>query len=100
MKLGLIINSDSFTDVIINLTQSAVSKEKEVRLFFMDEGTKLLENQNIIALSSLEKVSMSFCEYSAKKNHINFMDLPKKIKKGSQINNAIMNQSSDKVLVF
>ena len=98
MKLGILVLNDNNLPAILGLTQAALDAGDEVRYFVNDLGTKLLSDASFVAMS--ESVTMSFCEYSAKKLGVELADLPKKIKKGTQLNNAIMYQNCEKVIVL
>ncbi|NQU65145.1 MAG: hypothetical protein HQ517_12810, partial [SAR324 cluster bacterium] len=63
-------------------------------------GTLLLEKKELIALSSLKDVEISFCMHSAEITGITTEGLPENITKGSQFHNALMNQKADKVIVL
>lgn len=100
MKLGILVNSDKHLEEIKGLTKAAHQKGYEVTIFAMDDGTKLIENSSFAELCELEGVSMSYCDHSAEKIGVNTEGVSNDIKGGSQLNNAIMNQNSDKVIVL
>lgn len=100
MKLGILVNADKNLPDILGITKAAISKGHEVTIFAMDKGTTLLENSSFTELSGLDKVAMSFCDHSAKEIGVKTDGISEKIKGGSQVNNAIMNQGSDKVIVL
>ncbi len=100
MELGILVNTSENLKHVIGLIGAALKKGHSARLFVMDEGTRLLENSKFTGLSDHEKVTMSFCEYNARQLGINYENLNTKIKKGTQLNNAIMCEKSDKILVF
>ena len=100
MKLGILVNTKDHGAAIAGIVRSATKKGHEVRLFAMDEGTRLLEEQVYVSLVELPGVIMSYCEHSAKELNINTAGLNPSIDRSSQYSNAEMNHYSDKVLVL
>lgn len=100
MKLGILLNKDRHLEHLIGVTMAAIKAKHEVIIFVMDAGTKLLENEKLINLSNLENVSVSFCSHSASEHGINADSISDSIVSGSQLNNAVMNNESDKVIVL
>ncbi len=98
MKLGFFVLNEINKEALLGLTQGAKNRGWEVRWFINDFGTLLLEDPEVLAFA--EKVAISFCEYSAKKLKVPIDNLPKKIKKGTQLNNAILHQQCDKVILL
>lgn len=100
MKLGILVNADKNLPDVLGITEAAISKGHEVTIFAMDGGTRLLENPSFTGLSEIEGVAMSFCDHSAKEIGVKTDGISEKIKGGSQVNNAIMNRGSDKIIVL
>jgi len=100
VKIGILVNTNENLPDIIGLTRAALSKGHEVNIFTMDMGTKLLKETSFTDLCKLEGVQISFCDVSAKRANANTDGLCEKIVRGSQLNNAIMNHNSDKVIVL
>ncbi len=100
MKLGILINTDKHLEHIVGFTKATLAKNHEVIIFIMDEGTRLAENELLVALAKLPAVSISLCEHSAKSYGVNTEDLSKDINCASQFNNAMMNHSADRVIVL
>lgn len=100
MKLGILVNTDKHLDTIRGLAKAAQAKGHEVSIFAMDIGTKLLENPLYTELSGLERVKMSFCSHNAEGNGVKTDGLPEQVVKGSQYDNAVMNNSVDKIIVL
>lgn len=100
MKLGIIITTDRHLDHVIGIAQAANSKGHEVSIFAMDTGTLLLNNPKFRALCRLENVVMSVCQHSASEQGVNTDGVSKEIVLGSQFNNAMMNNESDKVITL
>lgn len=100
MKIGILVNTNENLPEVVGLTRAALSKGHEVSIFTMDEGTRLLKETSFTDLCKLDNVHMSFCDHSAKRINIKTDGLSEKIVGGSQLNNAIMNHNSDKVIVL
>ncbi|MCP4751350.1 MAG: DsrE family protein [Proteobacteria bacterium] len=100
MVLGFLVNSGDQGENIVGLARAALDKGHSVRLFAMDEGARLLEKPEFSELADREGVKISYCEYSARQLGIRIENLNRKMKRGTQLNNAIMCQNSDKVLVL
>ncbi len=100
MKLGIILNKDTHIEHLTGVTMAAIKAKHEVIIFVMDAGIRLLKNQKLIGLSNLEDVSVSFCLHSASELGVNAEDIADSILCGSQLNNAMMNNKSDKVIVL
>lgn len=78
---------------------SAVSRGHEVIIFNMDDGTKLLGKPSFLSLCEVSGVTMSFCDYGAKKIKAPTEGIPGDISCGSQFDNANMVHQADKVIV-
>lgn len=100
MKLGILVNTDRHLEHIVGVAKAATANAHEVIIFAMDEGTRLLENDLFVGLSTVEGVSMSVCDHSAKMYGINTADLPQDITVGSQFNNAMMAHAADRLIVL
>ncbi len=100
MNLGILVNADKNLPDIVGISKAAISKGHKITIFAMDTGTRLLEKSSFTELSDIEGVAMSFCDHSARDLGVKTDGISEKIKGGSQVNNAIMNQGSDKVIVL
>jgi len=100
MKLGILVNTDRHPDHVIGITTAAVSKGHEVIIFIMDDGTKLLNNPNLCALSKLQGVQMNYCKLGTMRLGLVTEGIPGEIMEGSQYNNALMNHYADRVIVL
>jgi len=100
MTLGILVNSDRFPEMVRSLTSAASNRGHNVIVFFMDSGTKLLENESIVELKTLKNVELSLCDHSAKHHGIDTENIPEGIICGSQYNNARLMHDSDKVIVL
>ena len=100
MKLGIVITKDRHLAHVIGIAQAANAKGHEVSLFAMDAGTLLLNKPEFRALCQLDNVVMSVCQHSASEKNVDTDGVSKEIVLGSQFNNAMMNNESDKVITL
>ncbi|HXX54030.1 MAG TPA: DsrE family protein [Thermodesulfovibrionales bacterium] len=100
MKLGIFVNTDRHLTDIIGFVKAARAAGHDVILFNMDDGTKLLDTPEFRGLCTMEGVSMSFCDYSAKNMGIASEGIPPEIVCGSQYNNVAMVHDADRVIVL
>lgn len=100
MKLGIHVKTDKHLNDVIGLTKAAASKGHEVVIFTMVDGVKLLENPAYTDLANLPGVSMSYCDHNASHAGINKSAVPQKVVCGSQFNNAVMVNETDRLLVL
>ena len=100
MRLGILVNTARHLDDVVGITRAALTKNHQVIIFTMDEGTRLLENQVLVSLAGLEGVSLSVCDHSTKMYGVNTESLAPKIVCGSQLHNAMMNHNADRVIVL
>ena len=98
MKLGILITNSANGAAAQGLTQAALARGWSLRIFFNDAGTKLLELPWVNPLA--EQAALSFCEYSARKLGVNLEGISPKIKKGTQLNHAFLQQQCDKVILL
>ncbi len=100
MKLGILVNTDRHVEHILGLTKATIAANHEVIIFIMDEGTKLSENDFMVALAKLPTVSICLCKHSAENCGVNIEELSKDIKCVSQFDNAMMCHYADRVIVL
>jgi len=100
VKLGILVNSDRHLAVITGMTRAALAKGHAVFLFAMDDGTRLLADPGYVALCRLPGVDMSFCQESATRKGVSFVALPEAIAAGSQLQNAMMVQKTNRIIVL
>ena len=98
MKLGFFVINETEKEALLGLSKAALARGWEVKWFVNDYGTLLLSDPEVTAMA--EQVGISFCEYSAKKLGVPLENLPKKIKKGTQLNNSFMFQQCEKILTL
>ena len=100
MKLGILVNTNDHLPTITGVVRASVAKGHQIIIFAMDEGTRLLEEQDYVSLAGLQGVAMSYCDHSAQELNVNTEGLTPSIERSSQYSNAEMNHYSDKVLVL
>ena len=100
MKLGILITTDRHLNHIIGISRAASAKGHELAIFAMNEGTRLLGSPDFVQLCGLDNISMSLCNHSATEFGVDTTGISKEIIIGSQFNNAMMNNQSDKVIVL
>ena len=100
MELGILVNTAENKPHVLGFVQAALDKGWSARLFVMDEGVHLLEDPEFTGLADLESVAMSFCEFNARQLGIDLDNVDRKIKKGTQLNNAILCNKADRILVL
>ena len=100
VKLGILVTTTKYLDNLIGITHAANAKGHEVSIFVMDEGVKLLRDPGFTQLCTLDNVVMSHCNHSASEQGVDSSGVSKEIVTGSQYNNAMMNNQSDRVVVL
>lgn len=100
MKVGVLVTSQGGMDVLTGLVEALLAKSHEVNIFIMDEGTRLLEDTALSTLCSGPSVSVSYCDYNAKKRGVDTSALPPEILCGSQYHNSRMFHNAEKVIVL
>lgn len=100
MKLGILVTTDRHLDKITGIASAADEKGHEVSIFAMDDGVKLLREAEFTKLCELDNVVMSLCNHSAAEREVDTSGVSKEIIVGSQFNNAMMNNQSDRVIVL
>jgi len=100
MKLGILLNSDKFCQILVGLTRTSVGRGHEVIIFAMDDGVKLLENKDCTQLSELDGVNFSYCDHNVQQLGVKTGGLSEKVESSSQYSNAAMNHQADKVIVL
>ncbi|MFO0754363.1 MAG: DsrE family protein [Thermodesulfovibrionales bacterium] len=100
MKLGIFVNTDRHPDELAGIARAARAKGHEVSIFFMDSGTRLLGEPGIRSLCSEGCVSLSFCDFDAKRFQVSVEGISGEIVCGSQYDNAVMVNKADRVIVL
>jgi len=98
-KLGILVSSDRHLDYVINLTQAACDRGKEVEIFFTGKGVLLTQSPEFSQL--VGKAKMSLCDVSFRALGLKgdvpgfgFKDF------ATQARNAEIIKNSDRYLVF
>ena len=100
MKLGILITTDKHLNQIVSISRAASARGYELAIFAMNEGTRLLGYPEFLQLCELDNTIMSLCSHSAAEFGVDTTGVSKEIIIGSQFNNAMMNNQSDKVIVL
>jgi len=100
--LGILVSSDKYLDHVVNLTQAAHAKGKQVSLFFTGQGVLLTMHPRFKEL--VGKAKLAVCDVSFRANGlqgresevpgVGFKDF------ATQAKNAEMLAQSDRYLVF
>ena len=61
-KLGILVSSDRHLDYVVNLTNAAYDRGKEVHIFFTAKGVLLTQEPEFESL--VGKATMSLCDVS------------------------------------
>jgi predicted peroxiredoxin len=98
-KLGILVGTDKHLDHVINLTNSAHSKGKQIEIFFTGEGVRLTQEASFEKL--VGKAKLSVCDVSFRGfglsgdvPGVGFKDF------ATQARNAEMINSCDRYVVF
>jgi sulfur relay (sulfurtransferase) complex TusBCD TusD component (DsrE family) len=100
MKLGILVNTDRHLTHILGLAAAATAKNHEFAIFTMDQGVRLLDDESFAELGGADGVSLSVCGHSAREQGISTEGRPAGVTVGSQLNNAMMAQSVDRMIVL
>ena len=98
-KLGVLVSSDRHLDYVINLTDAAHAKGKEIEIFFTGKGVLLTQSPEFSKL--VGKAKMSLCDVSFRALGLEgdipgfgFKDF------ATQAKNAEIIKNSDRYVVF
>jgi predicted peroxiredoxin len=98
-KLGILVSSDKHLEYIVNVTDAAYDKGKEVEIFFTGKGVLLTQSLDFTRL--VGKAKMSLCDVSFRAlglkgdvPGLGFKDF------ATQAKNAEIIKTSDRYLVF
>ena len=100
MKLGILVNTDRHLRHILGLATAARTRDHEVVIFAMDHGVRLLDDGAFTELGGLDGVSLGFCSHSAREHGVETSGRPEGVTVGSQLNNAMMAQTVDRMIVL
>jgi len=97
--LGILVGTDKHLDHVINLTEAAKTKGKEVEIFFSGQGVMLTQSADFEKL--VGKAKLSVCDVSFRANGlqgdvpgVGFKDF------ATQARNAEMIGKADRYVVF
>ena len=98
-KLGILVSSDKYLEYVVNLTEAARDKGREVEIFFTGKGVLLTQYPDFTRL--VGKARMSLCDVSFRALGLEgdvpgfgFKDF------ATQAKNAEIIKNSDRYLVF
>ena len=98
-KLGILVSSDKHLEYVVNVTDAAHAKGKEVEIFFTGKGVLLTQSADFTRL--VGKAKMSLCDVSFRALGLEgdvpgfgFKDF------ATQAKNAEIIKTSDRYLVF
>ena len=60
--LGILVTSDRHLDYVVNLTETAFKKGKDIKIFFTGRAVKLIEAPDFKRLKG--KASIAICDFS------------------------------------
>ena len=100
MMLGILLITGGYKDEFPGLAREALKQGHDVNVFMMDDGVFYSQDKEVAGLADLEGVSMSLCERSCQWRDIEEDRIPDGITAGSQMQNAIMHNSADRILVI
>ena len=100
MILGMLLITRGYRDDVLGLAQSALKQGHEVNIFMMDEGVFYSQDPDVAGLAGQDGVTISLCERSCQWRDIEEDMIPAGITAGSQLQNAIMHNSADRIIVI
>jgi len=100
MILGMLLITRGYKDDLLGLAGEALKQGHEVNIFMMDDGVYYSQDEEVAALAGRDNVAMSLCERSCQWRDISEDMIPDGITEGSQMQNAVMHNSADRVLVL
>ena len=100
MILGMLLISRGYKDDLLGLAGAALKQGHDVNIFMMDDGVYYSQDEAVAGLARRDGVSMSLCERSCQWRDIGEDMIPDGITAGSQMQNAVMHNSADRILVL
>ena len=94
------VTSDRLAVQAVGLVRAAVARGDAVTVFATDAGARLLRAPEFVALAALPGVGMSYCGHSADRLGGRPPGLPAAIHEGSQFENSIMVDETDRLIVL
>ena len=98
MNLGLLLITNGYKEDVIGLIKAGLEKGHTVNVFMMDDGVFYCQDADIVALNDSDDVSMSLCDRSCQLRGITSDMIPEGITEGSQLQNAMMHNSADRII--
>ncbi|OGG95159.1 MAG: hypothetical protein A2508_05470 [Candidatus Lambdaproteobacteria bacterium RIFOXYD12_FULL_49_8] len=99
MQIGILVMDEQYLKHLIGFSKAALGQGYTLKIFINDQGVKLLHEPALLELAE-SGAGISFCETSARKFKIDLQTVPRKIKRGTQLQHAMLQQRSDRILVF
>lgn len=99
MKLGILLVNGDQKNHLEGLAKAALERGWSVKVFVNDDGARLLEDPLLPELAQAG-VGISFCETSARNLKIPLEKIPRQLKRGTQLQHAMLHQFSDQVVVL
>jgi sulfur relay (sulfurtransferase) complex TusBCD TusD component (DsrE family) len=100
MNLGFLLITNGYKDDVIGLINASLEKGHTVNVFMMDEGVFYCQDEDVVALNDSDEVSMSLCDRSCHMRGITAEMIPEGIVEGSQLQNAMMCNSADRIITI
>lgn len=98
MVLGLLLITKGYKETVIGLIKAGLAKGHTINVFMMDEGVFYCQDDDIVVLTKLDNVSMSLCDRSCHIRGITAEMIPEGITEGSQLQNAMMHNSANRII--
>ena len=98
MNLGMLLITKGYKEDVVGLIKAAIDEGHQVNVFMMDEGVFYCQDDDIVALNASENVAMSLCNHSCHLRGITAEMIPQGIIEGSQLQNAMMHNGSDRII--
>ncbi|MDT8445623.1 MAG: DsrE family protein [bacterium] len=99
MKLGILAVNNGYADQLVALASAAMERGWGVKIFLNDQGIHLAVDPRLEELA-LKGAGISYCETSARAFGYDPLKIPRKLKRGTQLQHAMLQQMSDKVVVL
>lgn len=97
MKLGIVAVNAEYGAQLAAIASAALQRGWAVRIFLNDLGLNLIEDPALAQLAEAGAV-VSYCETSLRNLGMDPSKMPRAYKRGTQLNHAMLQQSSDQVL--
>ncbi|OGG99530.1 MAG: hypothetical protein A2600_08610 [Candidatus Lambdaproteobacteria bacterium RIFOXYD1_FULL_56_27] len=99
MKLGILVVNGDQKNHLEGLARAALERGWSVKVFLNDDGVRLLEDPLLPELAQAG-AGISFCETSARSLKIALEKVPRSLKRGTQLQHAMLHQFSDQIVVL